>query len=343
MRAVLLQGKMDAQLVEVPEPELVAGSVIVEIDRSGIGGSDVEAFVSGELPAPAWFGHEWVGRIVEVGAGLPDRFVGEPVIGAVPAPCGECRPCQAGLGSHCVVVLEMIVGADPLASTHGAFAERIRVDARRIQRLPEGIDINDAALSEPAAVAIHAIERSGVGIGDLVVVIGAGTIGLLVVELARIAGAARVAAIDPEAARRELVCDLGADAAFAPGGEIDGWLERTGHGLGADIVFDCSGSEGALAAAITQVRRGGSVIAVGVPSRTRDSLTSKLVEREVTIRASLGYSIADVRRVLTLMAEDRLHVSRIYQDDLIGLSEVPGVIHHMAQHGRAAGKLLVAP
>lgn len=343
MRAVVLSGPKRAELVEVPDPELVDGSVIVEVDRCGIGGSDVESYLDGRLPAKAWFGHEWVGRIVEVGAGLPDRFVGECVVGAVPPPCGECRPCRAGHGSHCRLVLEMIVGADPLASNHGAFAEQIRVDARRVARLPEGIDINDAALSEPAAVAMHAIERSGVGVGDLVVVIGAGTIGLLVAELARLAGASRVAAVDPEASRRELVCDLGADAAFSPGKEIDGWLERTGHGLGADVVFDCSGSEGALTSAVVQARRGGTVVAVGVSSRATNELTAKLIEREITIRASLGYSIADVRRVLALMAEDRLRVSRIYAPQSIGLGDVGAEIERMSMFGGSERKILVSP
>lgn len=343
MRGVVLQGPANVNLVELAEPELVDGSVIVEVERCGIGGSDVEAFADGWLPAPAWFGHEWVGRIVEVGAGLPDRFVGECVIGAVPPPCGICRPCRAGYGDHCKLVLEMIVGIDPVASQHGAFAQRIRVDARRVQRLPEGIDVNDAALTEPAAVAMHAIARSGVGIGDLVVVVGAGTIGLLVAELARLAGAAKVAAVDPKQSRRELVCDLGADAAFSPGPEIDGWLERTGHGLGADVVFDCSGSEDALTAAITQCRRGGTLVAVGVSTRTRNSLTGRLIEREVTIKASLGYSVGDVRRVLGLMAHDQLRVERIYERDAIGLGQVPSAIEALAHDGPGDLKTLVAP
>ncbi len=343
MRAVVLQAPGRIEMVDLPEPELVEGSVIVEVDRCGIGGSDIEAFSDGFLPAPAWFGHEWVGRAVAVGAGLPDHFVGETVVGAVPPPCGECRPCRAGHGGNCKLVLEMIVGVDALASNHGAFAERIRVDARRIQRLPEGIDISDAALSEPAAVAMHAIGRSGVRIGDLVVVIGAGTIGLLVAELARLSGAVRVAVVEPEATRRELVCDLGADAAFAPGEEIDGWLARTGHGLGADVVFDCSGSDGALASAICQVRRGGTVVAVGVTGRALNTVTAKLIEREVTIRASLGYSVSDVRRALTLMAEDRLQVGRIYHPETIGLGEVATAIEGLAQLGRGDAKTLVAP
>lgn len=343
MRAVILRAAGDIELQEVPEPEAVAGSVVVAIERCGIGGSDLDAYNNGFLPAGAWFGHEWVGRIVEVGEGLPDRFVGEAVIGAVPPPCGTCRPCMAGHGSHCRLVLETIVGADRLASSHGAFAERIRVDGRRVQRLPESIDISDAALTEPAAVAMHAIARSGVGVGDIVVVIGAGTIGLLVAELCRLAGAARVAAIDPEPARRELVCDLGADAAFAPGEEIDGWLSRTGHGLGADVVFDCSGGENAITSAIQQVRRGGTVTAVGVSSQTRNSITARLIEREVTIRASLGYGVSDVKRVLALMAEDRLRVGHIYHPEPIGLAEVGPTIARLSANNRGDRKTLVRP
>ncbi len=343
MRVVRLQGVEFVELVTAAEPELVAGSVIVEIDRCGIGGSDVEAYQSGVVPAPAWFGHEWVGRVVAVGADARDRFEGERVVGAAPPACGHCAPCWAGHGAHCQTVLQMIVGTDSLAGNHGAFAERIRVDARRVHRVPEGIDDNDAALAEPASVAAHALARGGVGIGDMVAVIGAGTIGLLVAEFARLAGAARVAALDTASARRELACDLGADAAFGASPEFSEWLGRTGHRLGADVVFDCAGTEDSLAQAIELSRQGGTVVTVGVANVASGIVPASLIEREVTVRASLGYTVGDVGRALVLMAEDRLRVAPLLDPNPVGLEAVPGVLADLAGTKAGRSKVLVRP
>jgi threonine dehydrogenase-like Zn-dependent dehydrogenase len=323
------------------EPVVRPGSLIVAIDRCAVGGSDFLAFTTNELPAPAWFGHAWSGRVVEVGPGVDNHFAGERVVGAAPPPCGQCGHCVAGFPENCDLVLEMIVGTDVLASDHGAFAERIRVDHRRVRRTPEGLDDNDAALAEPAAVAAHALARSGTGIGDLVVVIGAGTIGLLIAELARIAGAARVVVIDPHVPRRELACDLGSDAAFAGVGDVAGWLERHGHGLGADVVFDCLGAAGGLSDAVDLARHGGTVVAVGIRSSDSRDVPADLVKHEITIRASLGYTTADVQRVLDLLAEDRLRVGPLIDTEVRGLNDLQGVL--AAEGERSERAILISP
>ncbi|MEL6982857.1 MAG: alcohol dehydrogenase catalytic domain-containing protein [Actinomycetota bacterium] len=236
MRAAVLTAPQTIEIADVPEPEATPGTVVVAIDRCGISGTDLEAFRTGQLPAPAWFGHEWAGRVVEIGEGVEGRFCGERVVGAVPPPCGRCRTCRAGIGEHCEEALALIVGTHPTASATGAFAERIRVHARRLHRVPDGVDDSGAALAEPAAVAAHAVSQAQQRVGDLVVVVGAGTIGLLVAELARVAGAARVLAVDVEPLRRELACTLGAAAGLAPGPEVERWLADQGHGLGADVA-----------------------------------------------------------------------------------------------------------
>lgn len=330
MKAGVIRGKGIVHIDDVPEPVLRDGSVIVAIDRCAIGGSDVLAVHTGELPAPAWFGHSWSGRIVEVGNGVDGHFEGERVVGAAPPPCGHCAHCRAGHPENCDLVLEMIVGTDALASNHGAFAERIRVDHRRVRRAPDGIDDNEAALAEPAAVAAHALARSGMVLGDLVVVVGAGTIGLLVAELARLAGASRVVAIDPSPSRRELACDLGSDAAFAGTDDVADWLERRGHGLGADVVFDCVGGDRTIADAVELARHGATVVAVGVNSSASPALPADLVKHEITIRASLGYTTADVHRVLELLAEDRLRVGSLIDPDIRSLDRLASGIQAAA-------------
>lgn len=322
MKAGVVRGPGNVEIIEVAEPVLRPGSLIVAIDRCAIGGSDVLAAATGVLPAPAWFGHSWSGRVLEVGDGVDGHFEGERVVGAAPPPCGSCPHCRAGYAENCDLVLEMIIGTDDLASSHGAFAEQIRVDHRRVRRTPDGIDENEAALAEPAAVAAHAVARSGMSLGNLVVVIGAGTIGLLVAELARLAGAARVVAIDPSAMRRELACDLGSDAAFTSATDVVVWLERHGHGLGADVVFDCVGADQALTDAVELARHGGTVVAVGVNSSSSRAVPADLVKHEITIRASLGYSTGDVQRVLELLAEDRLRVGSLIDPDIRSLDRL---------------------
>lgn len=343
MHAVVLKSRRQIEIVDLPEPTPSPGSVIVEIDHCAIGGSDVLAWDTGELPSPAWFGHAWSGRVAAVGAGVSERFEGERVVGAAPAPCGGCKHCRAGFGENCDLVLQMILGIDPLAANHGGFAERLRVDARRLHRIPEGVDQADAALAEPASVAAHAVTRSGLGLGDIVVVIGAGTIGLMVAELARVSGASRVVAVDPARHRRELACDLGSDAAFAPGDEVDHWLGIRGHGLGADVVFDCVGAQGTLSDAVRLVRRGGTVVSVGVSGQTTEAVPADLVRSEVIVKASLGYTTADVHRVLELLSEDRLRVNSLYDPEPIGLEGIEAVLTELADDPTSGRSVLVEP
>lgn len=342
MRVATLAGPGALRIVERPEPELLPGTVIVAVDRCGIGGTDIEAFETGSVQAPAWFGHEWVGRVVAVGQDCRDRFEGERVVGAVPPPCGSCRPCRAGLGSQCQEALAMIVGSHPTASEHGAFAERIRVDARRVHRVPEGVELSNAALAEPAAVAAHAVSRAGQRLGDLVVVIGAGTIGLLVAELARLAGAARVVAVDIEPSRRELACELGADAAFGPGPEVQRWLAEHGHGLGADVVYECAGRPQAVDLSLTAARQGATVVVVGRSGDPGTMVAADLVARELTVRASLGYTVTDVHRALDLMADERFRVSAIHER-LVGFAELGQAFEQLAGDPSAKRKVLFSP
>jgi (R,R)-butanediol dehydrogenase/meso-butanediol dehydrogenase/diacetyl reductase len=341
-RVAHLAGPGRVEVIELERPEAVPGTVVVAVDRCGVGGPDVEAWTSGELPAPAWFGHEWVGRIVAVGSGVTGRFEGERVVGATSPPCGSCPPCRAGLGTSCQLVLSMIVGTDSLAPDHGAFAELIRVDARRVERAPDGVDDDQAALAEPMAVAAHAVDRGGALLGALAVVVGVGTIGLAVAALARLAGAARVVAVDPDPDRRELACTLGADAALAPGDDLMAWLADHGHGLGADVVYECAGHPRAMAASLAAVRVGGSVVVVGVSNRVDDLRPAALVGKQLTVHGALGYTVADVRLALDLMAEDRIRVDPIL-NRCVGFAELADVLGELASGPLTPPKVLFDP
>ncbi len=338
MRAAVVTGPGTVEILDVAEPEAVPGSVVVEVAACGLGGSDREAARHGDPPAPGWFGHEWSGRVIAVGDGVDDRFVGERVVGSVPPPCGRCSRCRAGLVEHCERVLASIVGTEPLASPHGGFAPRIRVAGDRLTRVPEGVDDVDATFAAPAAVSARALARAGQVVGSVVAVVGAGTIGVLAVELARLAGAARILAVEHDRVRAELACDLGADAAMPPGPGAVEWLADQGHGLGADVVLDCAGLGGRDRPEVPAlVRHGGVVVVVG-----RGGVTALdpdvLVTREVTVRGSVGFGAVDMNRTLALMAEDRLRPGRLI-GPTVGLDEVPA----RALDPEAVGRVIVDP
>jgi (R,R)-butanediol dehydrogenase/meso-butanediol dehydrogenase/diacetyl reductase len=234
---------------------------------------------------------------------------------------------------------------DPLAADHGGFATHAVADARRLVPVAEAIDIRSAALIEPASVAVHAVRRSGLGIGDVVVVVGAGTVGLLTAEIARIGGAAHVVSIDTAVARRELACDLGSDAAFAAVDDsVRSWLDVHTGGLGADIVFVCVDTVEAISSGIGLVGSGGSIVAVGVGDRIDNLSITSLLVREADFRVSLGYSADDISRVQALMRQDRLRVRPLIQTpDVRGLANLAAAF--AADQDRRPGppKVLVRP
>ena len=328
MRVAQLIGPRSLEILSGPDPTARPGQVVVEIAYCGIGGSDRSAWVTGEAASPAWFGHEWTGRIVELGPDVSNRFVGQRVVAAVGSSCGQCRPCAFGVPTHCERVLEQIVGLDPLAALHGGFATHTLADARRLVPVGEAIDSRDAVLTEPAAVAAHAIRRSGFMVGDVVVVLGTGTIGLLTAELARIGGAAAVVSVDHASARRELACDLGADAAFAGVNEgLNAWLNDHTSGLGADVVFVCVDAAEAIAGGLGLVRPGGVIVAVGVGNQIENLSVTALLRREADFRVSLGYKIDDVRRVQQLMGADQLRVRPLLQSADIPLDQLADALN----------------
>ncbi|MEM7340320.1 MAG: zinc-binding dehydrogenase [Actinomycetota bacterium] len=341
-RAAVLDGPRSLSIRHDVDLDLRPGTVLVAVDRCGIGGSDVAAWISGEAVSGAWFGHEWVGRVLAAGEAAEHRYEGERVVGATSAPCGRCRPCRAGIPAHCTLVLAMILGTDEHASPHGAFADVIRVDARRVQPAPEGVDDTGAALAEPAAVAMHAVTQAEPQPGDLVAVIGAGTIGLATTALARLAGAGPVVAVDPEPAQRDLACDLGADAAVAPGPELRRWLNEHGHGLGADVVYDCAGRADSLAVAADAARPGGRLVVVGAMADGANLDPSEVVVKQLTVRGSLAYTVSDVRRALELMADDRLRLDGIV-DREVGFADLATVLTELANNPGAPRKVMFAP
>lgn len=340
MQAALITGRERIEQRGFPEPEAVPGAAVVGIDRCGICGTDVAAWRSGQPYAPFLCGHEWTGRIEALGQGVRGLREGDRVVMGVPVACGSCAECRAGLGHRCAAIMALAYGIHPLTPPHGGYAPRIAVPAEGLVPVPEKLRVEAAAMVEPATVALHAVRRRGPRLGDRVLVLGAGPIGLFAVQLARIAGAGEVFVLEPRPARRALAESLGAGLALAPGHEALATLrERTG-GLGVDLVYECSGSQAGMDAGFEAVRPGGAFMLIGVSEHGIRLDPMACITKEIVIDNSTAHQHHEFGITMDLMLDGRLRAEPLHTRT-IGLDGLEQAFRELAA-GEAA-KVLVAP
>lgn len=312
MKAGIVTGRQRLELREFPEPQPEPGKAVVQIAYCGICGTDLHAYQSGEPYNPAICGHEWCGTVSAAGADVAPREGDRVAIGIAGA-CGRCPSCQRGDHAHCESAFAGLIGTGPLAAPHGGFASAIAIDAARLYPVWDAIDDVHAAMLEPATIALHAVRRTPIRLGDCVVVIGAGPIGLLVAQCARVAGAGALIVIEPQPARRGLARSLGADLVIDPGAEdsaerIAAFSGRTG----ADVVFECAGIPATIDTAVTLCRRGGAVSLVGVPNAPSTIHGAAWLVKEINLTASLGYQREEFDLTQALVADGRLRLPPLH-------------------------------
>ena len=335
MLAGLVTAPRRFELVEVPEPAAVPGSAVVHITRCGICGTDVHGFIGPGPYHPAICGHEWVGTVSAVGTGVVNVAEGDRVVAGIAAPCGECADCRAGRGAYCMAAFLGMIGADPLAPPHGGFAPRIALDAKRLVKVHRPITDDQAAMVEPATVALHAVQRTFPQHDETVVVQGCGPIGLLTLQCSLAVGAQNVIAIEPSDHRRALALAVGATEAITPAEAAERFGRR-----GADLVFECAGVPATVQTAVDLVRRGGRVNLVGLASGMATISPGAWLIKEVTVVASLGYLHSEFGEVIDLIAEGAIHVELLH-DRTVTLAELPAAIEQLADDPGSAVKVLV--
>ena len=341
MHAALVTGKGAIELVEFPTPEPAAGKAVVEIAYCGICGTDLHAFQSGAPYNPAICGHEWSGTVTAAGSDVAVQEGDRVAIGIAGA-CGNCGSCRRGDPDHCEVAFAGLLGVGPLAAPHGGFAPAIAIDASRLYALNDGVDFARAAMLEPAAIALHAVRRTPIRLGDVAVVIGGGPIGLLVAQCARAAGAGEVVLVEPQARRRTLGGNLGCSLLVDPTREDTAarLLAATGR-KGADVVFECAGVPETVETAVSLCRRGGVVSLVGLPNAPATINAAGWLVQEIRLTTSLGYLREEFEICQGLVEDGRLRLEPLHTAT-VGLSEIGEAFTTLASDPEEV-KILVDP
>jgi L-iditol 2-dehydrogenase len=321
MRVARSVGVREVRVEEDPEPEAGAGEVVCRVLACGVCGSDVlDAWVARKVPAV--LGHEIAAEVEQVGAGVSGVAAGDRVVVHHHAPCGECRRCRRGHETLC----------DQFKATRlhpGGFAERVRVPADLVGELLvlDGLDAERATFVEPLACVLRAFARAGLRAGDSLLVVGAGTSGLLAIAAAHALAVEAVWAREPRAERLELALGLGA--------------ERHGNEL-VDVAIVCTTKPDAIAAGFHAVAPGGTLClyAPPDPGEAIGLDGHALYVGEIDVCASYSAGPADMRRALELIAAGRVDPAPLVTHRLP--LEQTGAALELARRGEAV-KALVLP
>jgi (R,R)-butanediol dehydrogenase / meso-butanediol dehydrogenase / diacetyl reductase len=319
VRAARYYGKGDIRVEDVAEAQIrEPDDVLIAPFYCGICGTDLHEYAVGPIVTPTSphpltgvtlpqiLGHEFSARVVEVGPAVRDVRVGDRVAIMPAIVCGRCRYCRRGQGHLCVQF-----ACTGLSAETGGLAELAVVKEYQVARLPDEVSDLEGAVVEPAAVAAYGVERAGVTGGDVVLVTGAGPIGILSAMYASAAGASAVIISEPNKNRSALAekLDIGFVVDPTTGALEDLVAELTG-GDGVDLAVECSGSTPGLSSCVTQTRKRASIVQTGLHTKPATLDAMALSEKDLTLFGSWCWNMTDWPRIIRLIATGQYPVAK---------------------------------
>jgi len=332
MNAAVLYGKEDLRLEQVAVPLAGAGELVVRVEAALTCGTDLKIYRRGYhammLTPPIPFGHELAGVVTQVGAGVTKFVEGDRVVALNSAPCDRCYFCIKGQQNLC----------EDLLFNNGAYAEFIRIPARIVEKntlaIPKDVPFEHAALTEPLACAVRGLEESGARAGDSMIVIGAGPLGLMLIQGAQLAGVDVIAVVKRpdqiETAKifgaRQVIQINSRDGSDV----IEAARSLTPEGRGADVVIEAVAAPQTWQWAVGMVRKGGVVnFFGGPPSGTKVQLdTNRLHYGDITLKASFHHTPATCRTAFELITSGRFKCAEAITGR-VGLDAVPAIYRAM--------------
>jgi (R,R)-butanediol dehydrogenase/meso-butanediol dehydrogenase/diacetyl reductase len=349
VRALRFHAARDLRIEEVAEPpEPDSDEVVVRVATCGICGTDLHEYVAGPIVTPVEphpltgaqnpqiLGHEFAGDVVATGTGVTSVSEGDRVAIMPLAYCGRCAYCRRGLQHLCATMA--CVG---LSHAWGGMGEFATVAEYQIVRLPDGVTHRQGALIEPTAVAAYGVERAGVGPGDRVLITGAGPIGALAALCARVAGASTVYVSEPNPARRARAEALGVATVLDPTSiDVPAYLREQGDGLGVDAAIECSGHPAGFTAAISSLRRRGTLAQTGLFVGEASVEPMLWALNDLTIVGTWCYWVYDFDRIASQIAAGDLPVERVVTSN-VALGGAPDAFARLASGAADEIKVLI--
>ncbi|MAS91811.1 MAG: galactitol-1-phosphate 5-dehydrogenase [Verrucomicrobiales bacterium] len=288
MKALTLTAYNQFEYGDAPDPDIADNEVLIAVKACGICGSDIHGMdgSSGRRIPPIIMGHEAAGEITAVGSAVSKWKAGDRVTFDSTVYCGKCEACQSGQINLCPERNVLGVSCGDYRR-HGAFADLVKVPEHILYSIPDEVAFEQAAFAEPVSIALHGVNRLPLKEGDSAVVVGAGLIGLLVVQALKAKGAGTVVAVDIDEKRLELAKELGADASvYSDENAADKIRELVGNPDGADVAVEVVGFGPTIQLAIESVRKGGSISCVGNLKAEVPFPLQAVVTRELSVFGS---------------------------------------------------------
>jgi len=339
MKAAVWYGGKDVRIEDVPDPKINIEEILIRVKSVGICGSEAQAFQgkSKRRVPPLIMGHEFAGVVADVGTGVRDFQNGDRVVVEPLISCGTCEPCSSGRSNICVEL--KVIGLH----IPGAFAEYVAVPAKKCHKLADSVSFDEAALVEPLSVGTHAVAITPAELGDNLLVIGSGVVGLMVLQIAKLRVGGKVFVSDLIDYKLEIAKTLGADTVVDTGKED--LISRIGEltkGNGVDAVIEAVGVQQTLQQALTVVKKGGDITVAGLLERMVQLDIMRVVANEITIRGDYSYTTTEFKTALNFLANGTVHVKPLITH-AFSLGEMGRAVDILAEGKEKHVKIILRP
>ncbi|MGN0182018.1 MAG: zinc-dependent alcohol dehydrogenase family protein [Candidatus Ornithomonoglobus sp.] len=339
MKSAVFYGKEDLRIEELEIPEVKSDEVLIKVHACGICGTDMHIFDGDEgaaaTPTGTVLGHEFAGEIVKVGAAVTDFKTGDRVCVDPNKLCNKCYFCKSGMGHFCTDMIG--IGT----TVNGGFSEYCAVPDSQVYKFSDGTSYAKAAMTEPVACCLHGIDMCSIKHSDTVAIIGAGMIGLIMLQLARLGGARRVIVLEPIEEKRKIAEKLGADLTIdSINDDVNSVLAENGIKQ-IDVVIECVGRINTLEMGIEIAGKNSTLMMFGLtkPDAVLPIRPFEIFKKEIVLKASYINPYTQ-ERALGLIDSGKIDVeSMIYKE--ISLDELPEILADKSE--RAKGKYIVNP
>lgn len=339
MKAAILEDIKKFKIADVDAPKPDNNKVIIDIIKTGICGSDIHNWDAGE-PKGLIMGHEFTGKVVNPGS-RTDLKIGDRVTALPISPCGNCEACETGNPQYCSETWTHAIGLS--LDNPGGLTSTIAIRPDMVLKLPDNVTDEEGAMVEPTAVGLHAVHLADIRVGDKVLIVGGGIIGLVSAMFAKLEGAEFVAVSETNEARGKKSVKLNvADDWFNAKDEnfLNNIFTKIPNGF--DVVIDCSGTTKAVESELMTVKPGGTIVLIGVSPKPIEFASVIAVMKELTIKGAIAYTKEEFKNCISLMANKKIDVMK-FVDDIVPLEETQKAYEKLTSGTDDAVKIMIDP